>query len=153
MDSSGPDTRRIGDHGSTLLIFPAAVLVLLILTSIAVDLSGVHLAQRQLSRSLSQAADDAASAVDTHRLRADGVAAIDRSVAVDIALAHLASESLHGELSGDPVISFGDDGRSISISATARVPLPFASGVPGAPRSHTVRATGVGHLVRTGDAP
>ncbi len=52
--------RRHRERGSTLLLFPVAILVVTLLSAIAVDLSNVHLARRELLRMVQQSADDAA---------------------------------------------------------------------------------------------
>ena len=57
------------ERGSTLLLFPAAILVVMALSAIAVDLSVQHGAQRDLRRVVHAAADDAAASIDLDLLR------------------------------------------------------------------------------------
>ena len=62
--------RHGGDRGSVLLLVPAAVLIVLVMASIAVDMSLVHLRQRQAHDLAAQAANDAATgAADQAALR------------------------------------------------------------------------------------
>lgn len=49
------------ERGSTLLLFPAAVLIVLVLAAMAVDTSIAFLAQRELANATEAAANDAAS--------------------------------------------------------------------------------------------
>lgn len=50
-----------GEHGSTLLLFPAAILIMLALAAMAVDSSVAFLAQRELVDATAAAANDAAT--------------------------------------------------------------------------------------------
>ena len=67
-----------GDRGSTLMLVPAGLLVVLVMASIAVDMSLVHLRQRQAVDVASGAANDAVTAAaEEGALRGgDGVAVV-----------------------------------------------------------------------------
>lgn len=85
--------RGAADRGSSLLLFPAAVLIVLVLGAIAVDLSAVHLAKREVLDLAASAANDAVTAgLDHGHYRTTGeyvvdpalaAAAVDRAVAAN----------------------------------------------------------------------
>ena len=56
--------RGWGDSGSTLLLVPAATMVVLALAAIAVDLSMLHAARRDLVAAAGRAVDDAVMSLD-----------------------------------------------------------------------------------------
>ncbi len=129
------------DRGTTLLFFPAALLVVVVLASITVDMARVRLVQRQADDAAVAAANDAVTGgLDVDALRSgrdyqlDPVAVenvVRRSVAV-----HRGSGSrpLRGlvRLTGP---------RSVEVTVDAEVPLGFAGVIPGAPDRLVVRAT------------
>jgi uncharacterized membrane protein len=72
------ESRLQGDRGSALMLMPAAVLIILVLGAIAVDMSVVHLAKRDLINIANSAANDAATfGLDPKLLRRDFVRQID----------------------------------------------------------------------------
>lgn len=78
----GGPGRCTRDAGSSLLLFPAAVLVVLVLGAIAVDLSAVHLAKREVLDLAASAANDAVTAgLDQGRFRTTGEYVIDPALA------------------------------------------------------------------------
>ena len=95
------------DRGSATMLVPVGVLILMFLAAIAVDLSAVHMAQRNLQDVLSSAADDAASSLDRDQIRLGDQVVIEQSDAARIATAEVmtevadAAESL-AERSGRP---------------------------------------------------
>jgi Flp pilus assembly protein TadG len=134
--------RRQPERGSTLLLFPAAVLVLLTLAAIAVDLSGLHLARRELSRATEQAADDAAAMIDEAAARGDGEAHIDHAAAERVVRFELAVARLRGRLIGSPHVVVDDRTDTVTVEATIEVDPVFGS-VPGrGPQRITVRSVG-----------
>lgn len=155
MSSDRRFRRPIEERGSALMLAPALVLVLAVLGGLAVDTAVAHSTQRDLYRTLSAAADDAAGMLDQHRLQADGTVTLDEAAAERVALAHL------GVLRGS--LGAGADGadaprrlvssqvtvdeRTITITAVVEVEHVFLSAVPGMADSSTVQVTTVGRLI------
>ena len=139
-------SRSTGRHerGSTLLLFPSAVLVVFLLSAIAVDLSLIHLGRRELLRTASQAADDAAAMVDTDYFRSGEGIRIDMDAASNIVAVHLETAQLPGELVGTPTVELGPRPGTVVVRAQLRIDHFFGAVVPGAPDSEivTVEVTG-----------
>lgn len=137
------EARRPGhEHGSVLVLMPAAVLVFLVLGALAVDAAALFLAQRHLANAASAAANDAASqAVDLDRFYADGSV---RLVALDAQRVAVATvERLGLDHLGDvrPVATVRGDVVEVTVSARAR--QVFAPAIPGGPDTVAVAATAV----------
>ncbi len=115
-----------------MLLFPAGVLVLMMLSAIAVDLSHVHLARRALVRAASQAADDGAGAISEESLRNNGVARIDPARASQIIRYELAVADLPGKITDGPHIEFTPDGQHINVTVDLEVAPIFGKAVRGA---------------------
>jgi len=149
------DARRCREHGTTLLLVPAATLVLIILGAIAVDLSTIHLARRELVRVVAHAADDGASMVDTDHLRRTGGVRLDPAAADRVARAQIFAAELPGRLIGRPTVELGTEPTSIEVTATLEVDHLFAAAIPGAPDHQriTVRSQGRLLLVEPAGAP
>lgn len=125
-------------RGSSLLLVPAGVLILVVLGALAVDLSNVHLSQRELVAAAQAAVGDAAAASlheATFYHRGEAVVAADAARAEVVAA--LAASDLDIALD-----SFGlsPDGEVV-IRVSARVDTIFARAVPGGPDVVVVRAT------------
>jgi uncharacterized membrane protein len=134
------------ERGSALLLFPTAIAVLLLLAAIAVDLSTVHLARRELLRTASQAADDAASMIDRGLLRRTGEARIDHAAADRVIRFELAAAHLAGTLTGPPIVAFDDAAGTVTVSVSMQVEGMFRRVVPGGER-HIVTAVVSGRLL------
>ena len=131
-----------GEVGSILLLMPVAVLVVVILSSIAVDQAVVFGAQRELVADAQSAANDGASiGVDLDRLHGDGVLAYDTrriGQAVDAALVGPNGGSAHSWSVHDGVVE---------VRVERVVHLVFAGAVPGARRDVRITATATANLV------
>jgi hypothetical protein len=128
------------DRGSALLLMPAGLLIVLVLASIAVDMSLVHLRKRQAFELAAAAANDAATAgVDQGRLRTTHDYVLDperaRAVVVDV----VAASELAPELARPPVVTVTAAGVSVELALEAD--YIFADVVPGAPDGTEVTAT------------
>ena len=73
------------DRGSSLMLVPAGVLVVVLLGAIAVDLSAAHLAQRRLVQVTERAADDAAGMLDRDALRSGNAVRVQPAAAERLA--------------------------------------------------------------------
>jgi hypothetical protein len=132
---------RRGDRASTLLFFPAALLVVVVLASITVDLARLRLVQRQADDAASGAANDAVTAgLDVGRLRNGDEYRLDVAAARRIVAASVAAHDQSGT-GGLEAATIIDGPRSLAVTVTGRSPLAFARVVPGAPTEVTVRAT------------
>ena len=142
------------DRGTTLLLFPVAVLVMMMLGAIAVDLGEVQLAHRQLVREVGTAADDAADRIDVSGLRDDEpngtgqrdgrLDHIDGDAARRTALADLAAADLPGRAVGTPTVTIGPQPGTVTVSVTRDIAHIFGRAVPGVSDSQriTVRLSG-----------
>jgi Flp pilus assembly protein TadG len=132
-----PDRGGRTDRGSVLMLVPAGVLVVLVLASIAVDMTLVHLRQRQAVDLAAAAANDAATAAaDQGRARA-GDFRVDLATAERVAARVVGASGLADDLVGSPVVRpTGDGGVEVEVALYAD--YIFAGVVPGSPDGTTV---------------
>jgi hypothetical protein len=131
---------RQPDRGSALMLMPAGLLIVLVLASIAVDMSLVHLRKRQAFELAAAAANDAATAgVDQGRLRTAHDYVLDpertRAVVEDV----VAASELAPRLAGPPVVSVTAAG--VRVELVLEADYIFADVVPGAPDGTEVTAS------------
>ena len=144
------DCRRAGardDRATTLLLYPAAFMVIVVLSAIAVDLSTVPLARREVLRAASQAADDGAAMLDDEAVRRGDFTVIDLDRATAVVRAEMAAQRLPGDLVGPPTVEPGPRPTTISVTATIRVDHLFAAAIPGAPDSETITVEVIGEVI------
>ncbi|HVF14697.1 MAG TPA: hypothetical protein VM942_08865 [Acidimicrobiales bacterium] len=137
-------------RGSVLLLFPAAVLIVMVLAAITVDTSIAFLAQRELANATAAAANDAAGrAVDSEafyqsdriELDADGVEAV-AAERVRLAIDQTRHRALEVRVAASPPAGPGCP-WTVSVTASSRVPYVFAKALPGGPDEANVRASSV----------
>ena len=148
--------RGSGERGSSLMLFPAAVLVLIVLGALAVDTSIAFLGERELANITAAAANDIASVAvaeeayyreGRYELDVDRVLGLARA-ANDDAPAYLRITCTEVEV----------DGTRVRVLMQATADLVFAKGLPGAPRDvdleseSSAQARIVGAGVDVGDA-
>ena len=145
-----PDRRLRGDHGSALMLMPAAVLVVLVMGAIAADFSHLHNRKRELLAVANSIANDAATrGIDVGRLRtgtgneapfAPGVRTerLDDTVreAVDV---HRQPDR---PIASDWSYEVERDGRTIRVTLRECVDYIFAKAIPGSDDCHDIEATG-----------
>jgi hypothetical protein len=128
------------DRGSALLLMPAGLLIVLVLASIAVDMSLVHLRKRQAFELAAAAANDAATAgVDQGHLRTTHDYVLDPETARAVVVDVVAASELAPELARPPVVTVTAAGVSVELALEAD--YIFADVVPGAPDGTEVTAT------------
>jgi hypothetical protein len=136
---------RAACRGSVLLLFPAAVLVVLVLVAIALEHASMGFQQRDLFHVADAAANDAATeALDLDELRATGALVIDPVRAEETVRRSLAARgapedttvSVHVDASGGVHVALA---REVSFAFTA---------LPGR-RSIVLRADATARPVRT----
>jgi hypothetical protein len=126
------------DDGSVLLLFPAAVLIVLVLGSLAVDTAIVHLRQRQLVDAASAAASDAAAqAVDLAHYRRTGEIRLDPERAREVVWASLVGHDVVPLLEAPPQVRV-EAGNEIAVELRGGARHVLSGVLPGAPRSTTV---------------
>lgn len=125
------------------MLMPAAVLVVIVLGSLAVDQAVVFGAQRDLINTAQAAANDAvALGIDIEEVRAHGDLRYDRT-RID--------EAIRRAVAGDArvvVTGWSIAGDQLVVRLEKRVEYVFARGVPGGTDSTVVRATGRARLYR-----
>lgn len=133
------------ERGSSLLLMPAGALVFVVLGALAVDLSHVHLRQREVVAAVQGAASDAAtSAYGEAPFYRRGVVEIDPRAARAEAEATLRATD-----PGITITSFAVvEGGVVVIEAEAAVDTIFARAVPGGPDRITVTARARAELAR-----
>lgn len=131
------------------MLMPAAVLVLVVLASIAVDFSLMGMRARQLHNAASAAANDAATAA----ISQDGLRLGETWVDVDAAR-RVATESLAArgiEVAGSPTVTVSPDGREVTVRIVATHGYVFAPAIPGAPDDFTIEATATARTLIAGE--
>lgn len=132
------------ERASTLLFFPAALLVMVVLAAVTVDFARLHLAQRQVDDLAAATANDAVTvgldidgfrSGDGYRLDAARVDAVGAMRAGRADLPVTVTSRLTGP-------------RSVLVEVSAPVPLAFSRALPGAPPRVVVRgrAEATAHL-------
>jgi hypothetical protein len=129
------------------MLMPAAVLIVIALGAICVDLSIVHLGEREVSAAATAAVNDAVTeGVDTDTVYGSGTYALDPGRVADVVATSLAAQEQSGRdlhvVSG-PTLSDGDgDGAADTVTIRVRMTVDylFAEGIPGAPDHATVEA-------------
>ena len=139
-----PDRER----GSTLLLFPAGLLIMVALAAVAVDSAIAFLAQRELVNATAAAANDAGTEALADRAfyqgnRLELSAAAVEAVAVDRVF-QLVDEDRHHRLvvaaeARAPVRA--GCGWTVTVTASSRVDELFARALPGSAGQVDVRAT------------
>lgn len=130
---------RRPDRGSVLMLMPACLLIVLVLASIAVDMSLVHLRHQQALDVAASAANDAVTAgADPASLRS-GQYRIDPAAARQVVGRAVEASDLAAHLTGPPRVQV--DGDTVVVSLTVKAKYVFTGVLPGAPRATTVTAT------------
>lgn len=142
-------TRPQRDRGTVLMLMPAAVLVLVILASIAVDFSLMGMRARQLHNAAAGAANDAATAAISPEGLRLGETWIDVQAAQRVAATSLMASGI--ELAGPPVVTVSPDGREVRVHIVATHRYVFAPAIPGAPDEFTVEATATARTLVAGE--
>lgn len=129
------------------MLFPVAVLVVIVLAAIAVDSAITFLAQREVADAAVAAANDAASeGVGNRTFYEGGRVDLDPETVEELVVqrvkASLDPDRFHG-LAVDVVVAPSDAGcpPRVRVHASARVSTLFAAALPGGPDERTVEAT------------
>jgi Flp pilus assembly protein TadG len=131
------------ERGSVLMLMPAAVLIVIVLASIAVDFTIAFLGEREAASLAAGAANDAATAaVDEQAFRRTGEFRIDENRARRVAHATLAASSseLDAVVLDVEVTSVGGE-PAVTVTVRGTVDYVFAPAIPGAPHGTEVEAS------------
>jgi Flp pilus assembly protein TadG len=139
--------RSRDERGSALLLFPAAILIMVALAAMAVDSSIEFLAQRELANATTAAANDAATEALSDRSfyqgdRIELSSSAVEAVAVDRVF-QLVDQRRHHNLAvqADAIPPAGPGcAWTVRVVATSRVDELFGKALPGASRAVDVRA-------------
>ncbi len=134
------------DRGSTLLLFPVGVLVVMMLSAIAVDLSMVHSGQRDLQRVVHSAADDAASDIDIEHLRQTGEISIDLTAARRTVVDRVRGSNMAVDQIGAIRVEVGPRPNTLRVTVEATVRHIFGQAVPGAPEREQVSTSVISEI-------
>ncbi len=142
-----------------LLLFPTAVLVVVVLAAIAVDASIAFLGQREVANATAAAANDAAGqGVSNRAFYEENEVQLDpgtvRSLAVDRVRAVLDPARFHDLQVDVVVVTATDPGCPpiVQVRASARVDYVFARAVPAGPDQADVAATSVASARQAGQS-
>ena len=125
------------------MLMPAAVLIVILLGSIAVDFAIAFLGEREALSLASAAANDAATAaLDQDRFRTTGEFTLDHDRARRVVEATLAASSseLH-DVTVDVSFPVIDGTEGVRVEITGTVDYVFAKAIPGAPDGIEVEAS------------
>ena len=148
MRVTRPDGRCCGDAGSTLALVPAGTLVLILLGAIAVDLSVVFSAKRDLLDAAASVANDAAGAgVDPDSIRAGLAPRLDPVAVEVVAVRSLDAQRIHGLDVGATRIETDVDAGTVTVHLEADAPHIFGRVARDGERTTRVAvdATATGH--------
>jgi len=135
-----------------LLLFPAAVLIVIVLAAVAVDSAIAFLGQREVANAAVAAANDAAGqGVGNRAFYETGSLDLDAAT-----VEQLASGQVRAVLDPERFRDLGVDvtvaspSRSgcpvvVRVHVSARVPTLFAAAIPGGPADRQVQATAVAY--------
>jgi uncharacterized membrane protein len=140
--SSELRARLRSQQGNTLLLMPAAVLVLFVLAAVAVDAAVLFLGQRRVADLAASVAQDAVAAVDEARFYA-GDLALDEGLGRQrgtTLMATLPQDDALLDPSCEVTTGQTEEGPSATANCSARVRFVFAPAVPGAERIRAVSA-------------
>lgn len=131
----------MSDRGSALMLMPAAVLIMLVLAAIAMDLSLVQVARRELVAGAEAAANDAVTyGLDETRYRRGDGYQLDPSRARQAVALALVARGLADDLTQPPRVVA--TATAVEVSLAMRVDFVFARALPGVAHHTTVAATG-----------
>lgn len=136
------------DRASTLLLFPAALLIVVVLAAVTVDLARLHLARRDLDDLAAAIGNDVTTlGIDETELRRTGAYRLDPALVgalVTSAARTRRSDLLEGVRTDTELV----DDRTVRLRLRANVALPFTRALPGGRSRVTVDAdaTATAHL-------
>lgn len=138
--SPSSNARAGGDEGSTLLLMPVGVLILLVLGAIAVDFAVVYTAQREVANLTAGLANDAAGAVDEEAFFTAGEYRIDRGRATQVVQQVVGSRPDDTLRVTCPTVVL-ERADVVRVACVGTIDLVFSRALPGGVSPYTVRAS------------
>lgn len=133
------------------MLWPSAVLIVLLLASIAFDFSVILLGRRELLWAAHSAANDAATyGIDQAYFRETNDVRFDPDRLEEAVARSVRSRDLRFELVGNPAVEIDDDTDEVRVTLSARVPYLFADAFPGLPDSEVVTVTAESEPITSG---
>lgn len=130
------------DRGSVLMLMPAAVLIVLVLSAIAVDLSIVQMGGRQAIDAADAAANDAVTyGISEAALRNGGGIQLDPVRVRASVQQTLDAQGITPRLATPPLVEITGP-ASVRITLSITIDYLFAKSLPGTPDQTTVTAVG-----------
>lgn len=136
--------RHSNERGTTLLLFPTAIVIVLMLGAIAIDFAGAQTTRRAALRVAATAADDAASMLDRERFTS-GESRLDPAGARAVATESIRIAHHPGELVGEPEIVVDPEERTVTVTITVRSQRFLSGLVPGDDRD-LITVSAIGQL-------
>ncbi len=133
------------ERGSALMLMPAAVLILIVLASIAVDFTIVRLGGRELTALADAAGNDAATLALARAGFDEGTVILDERRAREVVAATVAATAspVDDIVVVDVSATDIDGAPGVSVTLTGTVDYVFATAIPGAPTSQHIEVTAV----------
>jgi len=120
------------DRGTVLLLFPAAMLIVLVLGGLAIDVGLSHVRARELQSVAASSANDALASLDVNALRTDGRIQFDQARAHAIVAESIAAGPLPGAAIDFIGIRTDTIGRpEFVVTLSLDVELVIAPALPG----------------------
>ncbi len=116
------DRTRTGDRGTVLLMFPAALMVMVVMGAIVIDVGYTAIRGRELRAVAASAANDSLAALDVAVLRATGDVVIDQSTARRIVAQAIAL----GPLPDAQIVGIDINGFEIAVTLRLEIELVMA---------------------------
>ncbi|MEZ5243908.1 MAG: hypothetical protein R2707_02335 [Acidimicrobiales bacterium] len=117
-----PGPHPAAQHGTVLLLFPAAVLVMFLLGAIVIDVALTQVRARELEAVAGSAANDALAALDVAALRSGRGVVIDEADARARVVASVVNGPLPDAVVEQVAISLDPQGRTV-IAVTLRLDI------------------------------
>ncbi len=128
------------------MLMPAAVLIVMVLAAMTVDLSLVHLAEREATAAADAAANDAVTwGLDETALYEDGNYRLDATRVRESVERSLSAHEISGRLSA---VSVSNTLDSVSVTVEIDIEYIFAGALPGATGGTTVSANSTATAAR-----
>ncbi len=125
-----------------LLLFPAAVFVVLVLAALTLDVGLAHVRTQQLRAVAASAANDAIGSLDADRLRSTGAVSFDQAEALRLVRAAVAGGPLPDASVKSVLISHRPPDRwEAAVTLSLDVGLMIAPALPGAASSLRMETT------------
>jgi Flp pilus assembly protein TadG len=140
-------SRARGDAGSTMVLMPLGILIVVVLAAIAFDLSWVYEAQHEAIDAAESAANDAVTfGVDQGSVEAGTGVHLDDERITEAVDRSLAVRRLRGYETDRTTIVTDRDAGTITVTVTCHVSYLFARAVLGAGDGRDVTGSGTARL-------